>query len=848
MKTETAAKKSTAPLPIEPYDKVWGVGVNGVEKNPSPFPRVNRLIQFQREGKFPYMGTVDAQRALIVTEGYQKYAAYPQNIKWAMILRDIFQQVDIHIYPDELLVGEIAAPANAAPVYPEFSYDWVCNEIRDRPMDQRENDKYYMDDRTKEQLLSIEDFWKNKTVWDYVHNSFSEDELRLSHRGKKINIAALFIEAGVGHVCINYEKLFRIGFGGIRRQVEEKLAQLDLSQPENLEKQDFYRASLITLEGVSAYIHRFGVLAAQMAAEESDPDRRAELSRMSSNCLQVAEGPARDFWEAMQLWQLASDMVIIEANGHSVTYGRFDQIFYPYYKKDLEDGTFTREFMQELIECSYLKIDQLRKLRNADQIFFASGQPMGGTALDVGGVDQYGRDATNDLSYMALDAHAHTRISNPWLGVRLHEGTPYEFKVKTFNVILIGTGEPKIYNDAACIEAVMNFGKPLQDARDYVGIGCVELSVPGKTYGWHDVASFNLSLAMHMAINGGRCIDCDAACPYYERCAGAGRGLSINTGTLEDFQTFEEVLDSYAKQLRYLESSMLSTTNKMMRGQQQLKPLPYLSLVVDDCIEKGMDITRGGARYNNAGPQAVGVGTTIDSLSVLKQLVFEEKRVSGKQMLDALKANWKGYEPLYALVNSSRMHHFGNDDDYADDIGRFIIDQFCSNIDHKPTAAQGEYMPGVFSVTCNVMHGVNTPATPDGRKAFEPLSDCLGPVHTACASHDRSGPTAIAKSVAKLDHSRFGNGMILNWKFSPSAVSGDVGRENLMSLMDVYFAHMGMESQFAIIGRDTMLDAQKHPEQYQDLLVRIAGYSAYFVSLSKEVQDDLIGRTELSFD
>lgn len=848
MNMSAAATKNTAPLPIEPYDKVWGVGVNGTEKNPSPFPRINRIIQFQREGKFPYMGTVDAQRALIVTDGYQAYASYPQNIKWAMILRDILQKVDIHIYPDELLVGEIAAPANAAPVYPEFSYDWVCNEIRDHPMDQRTNDKYYMDEQTKSDLLSIEAFWKNRTVWDYVHSTFSEEELRLSHLGKKINIAALFIEAGVGHVCINYEKLFQIGFGGIRKQVEEKLATLDLSQPKALEKQEFYQASLITLEGVVSYITRYGRLAAQMAQKERDPVRRTELERISSNCLQIAEGPARDFWEAMQLWQLASDLVIIEANGHSVTYGRFDQIFYPYYQKALETGTFTREFMQELIECSYLKIDQLRKLRNADQIFFASGQPMGGTALDVGGVDRDGHDATNDLSYMALDAHAHTRISNPWLGVRLHEGTPHEFKVKTFNVILIGTGEPKIYNDASCIAALMKFGKPIEDARDYVGIGCVELAVPGKTYGWHDVASFNLALALQMAINGGRCIGCGAHCPFYKDCAGAGNGLSIDTGSLKEFTSFDQVLDSYAAQLRFLEANMLSTTNKMMRGQQKLKPLPYLSLVVDDCIEKGMDITLGGAHYNNAGPQAVGVGTAIDSLSAIKQLVFEEKRVSGADFLDALEQNWEGYEALRALVNSSRVHHYGNNDDYADELGCFIIDQFCSNIDHKPTAAQGEYMPGVFSVTCNVMHGANTPATPDGRKAKEPLSDCLGPVHNNGASHDRNGPTAIALSATKMDHTRFANGMILNWKFSPSAVSGDIGRENLMSLMDVYFERMGMESQFSIIGRETMLDAQKHPEQYQDLLVRIAGYSAYFVSLSKEVQDDLIGRTELSFD
>lgn len=841
-------RKGYVPEAVEPYDKDFGTGVNGQDKAPSPFPRINRLLETQRTLEAQYMGVVDAQRALIVTEGYKKYTAYPKNIMWAMIFRDICRQVDIHIYDEELIVGEIAAPANAAPVYPEFSFDWICDEIRSHPLDQRTHDKYVIDDKTKELLLGIEDFWKNKTLWDIVHNGLSEQERRISHAGQKINLAALFIEGGIGHVCINYEKLFDIGFGGIRKTVEEKLASLDPTDPASVEISEFYQAELITLEAVKIYITRFGELAAKLAAEEKDPQRKAELSRMSSNCLQVAEGVPRDFWEAIQLWQLASDLVIIESNGHSVTYGRFDKIFWPIYKRDKENHTFSQEFMQELIECSFIKIDQLRKLRNSAQIVFASGQNMGGTALDVGGVDRRGHDITNDLTFMVLDAHAHTRIPNPWLGVRLHDGSPYELKVKTFNVIRIGTGEPKIFNDNSCIKAMMAFGKTLQDARDYVGIGCVELSVPGKTYGIHDVSSFNLAKAMHLAVNNGRCIDCSDKCRYWSSCAGVGKSLSIDTGSLSTFSSFDEVMDSYKKQLKHLERLMLSTANKIILGQMRHKPLPYLSLVIDDCIENGMDVSAGGAQYNNAGPQAVGVATTIDSLAAIKQLVFDEKTVAGSELLQAIKDNWEGHEQLYSRVNSSHMHQYGNDDDYADDIGVEIIDTFCSNIDHMPTPTGGEYMPGVFSVTCNVMHGLNTEATPEGRKAFEPLSDCLGPAHTQAGSHDRNGPTAIAKSATKLDHVRFGNGMILNWKFSPGAVSGDSGRDNLISLMDVYFENDGMESQFAVVGSETLKDAQKNPEKYRDLLVRIAGYSAYFVNLSKEMQDDLIGRTELSFD
>ncbi len=840
----TAVKKSVEPLAIEPFDKEWGVGVSGLTENPSPFPRINRMLKWLKE----LDTSADAQRAMIVTEAYEKYAMYPQNIKCAMAMRDVLYRVDIRIWPDELIVGELAAPPNSAPVYPEFSYDWLCDELVNAPMDLRKNDRYVIDEKTKQDLLSIQQNWKNKTVSEAIMSSFSEDELKGSHVGKGINLYGLYIYAGVGHVCADYQKLFQIGFGGIRREIEEAMAQLDTTKPEDLRKNEFYQAELIVLDGASEYIRRYGRLAAEMAASETDPVRKAELERVSSNCLHVAEGAPRDFWEAIQLWHIATNMIIIESNGHSVTYGRFDRLFYPFYKADIEAGRFQREFMQELIEHAFLKMHQLRKIRDKTAIVFSSGTIMGGTALDVGGVDENGDDITNDVSYMVLDAHAHTRIPNPWMGVRLHEGSPWEFKVKTFNVIRIGTGEPKIFNDSAMINCLMNYGKPLREARNYVGVGCVEPCIPGKTYGWHDSSSFNIAKVLQMAINHGRCIDCSKSCFRYSRCAGAGGGLSIDTGGLDTFRSFDEVKDSFDRQMKYWCDLLISGINKIDIAHQRLKPLPYLSLLIEDCIGKGMDVTAGGAVYNHSGPQGVGIGTAADSLSVIKQLVFDEKSVSGEELLNALKTNWKGYEPLYALVNSDRMHHYGNDDDYADDLARFVIGTYCKHVEHRPTPHGGEYMPGVFSVTANVMHGTFTGATPDGRRAYEPLSDCMGPVHTQAGSHDRRGPTAIAKSVAKLDHARIGNGIILNWKFSPAAVSGETGRDNLIGLMDVYFKHHGMQSQFSIVGKETLVDAQQHPENYKDLLVRIAGYSAYFVELSTELQNDLIGRTELSFD
>jgi formate C-acetyltransferase len=844
MIAQQSAKDNTAPCVVEPFDKEWGVGVSGLTDAPSPFPRINNILRWMKERDT----SADAERARIVTEGYKKYAMYPQNIKCAMTLRDVLERVPINIWPEELIVGELAAPPKSAPIYPEFSMDWLCEELEQDLFSKRNNDRYVIGEETRRDILALWDDWKGRTVSEAIMHSFSEDEIKGSHVGKGVIFYGLFIYAGVGHVCADYETLFRIGFGGIRERVLEAMALLDTTNPDDVLKKEFYEAERIMLEGVTAYISRYGRLAEEMSKKESEPQRRRELTRIAANCLHVAENAPRDFWEAIQLWHIATNMIIIESNGHSVTYGRFDKLFYPFYKNDIETGNLTRPFMQELIEMSFLKMHQLCKIRDKLAIVFSSGTIMGGTALDVGGVDEDGNDITNDLSYMVLDAHAHTRIPNPWMGVRLHSGSPEEFKIKTYNVIRIGTGEPKVFNDEPMIDSLLKYGKPLRDARDYVGIGCVEPAVPGKTYGWHDSSSFNMAKVLQLAINGGRCIDCNEECPRHAKCAGAGGRLGVDTGSLATFKNFDEVLTSFDRQMKYWCDLMISGINKMDIAHQRLKPLPYLSLLVRGCVDKGMDVSRGGALYNHSGPQAVGPATAADSLTAIRQLVFDEKRITGEEYLRALKANWDGHEWLKALVNSDKVRHYGNDDDYADEMFKFVIETYCKYIEHRPTPHGGEYMPGVYSVSNNVLHGAFTSATPDGREAYEPVSDCLGPVHTHSGSHDKNGPTAIANSVTKYDHSRIANGVILNWKFSPSTVSGIVGRDTLISFMDAYFEKRGMQSQFNIIGKELLQEAQKNPSEYKDLLVRVAGYSAYFTELNRELQNDLITRTELSFD
>ncbi len=840
------ASSCEAPKPIglEPFDKEWAVGASGMDENPSPFARVNRLRNFAFDTDF----TVDHQRARLVTEAYRKYAEEPPITKCARTLAHVLNSVSITIVPDELIVGEMAAPLKSAPIFPEHSYAWIIDELDNHPWHKRQHDKYSVSRKSVRELRKIGEFWKRKTLEEAILAELSEDEKKGTNVGRGIYLLNLYMYGGVGHLQLNYEKLFALGYGGLKRQVRDKLAALYAAGSDDRSKREFYEAELIVLDAASNYLRRYAALAREMAGRERDAGRIQDLTRVAENCEWVAEHPPRTMWEALQLWFIATLVTLIETNGHSVSFGRFDQYMYPFYRRDLESGAATKESIQELIELACVKLMWCTKLRDRMTTISNSGRGMGGESLTLGGVDADGNDATNDLTFMCLDAHAHTRLSVPWFCVRWHENTPWELKVKTANVIRIGTGQPKVFNDQAAVPAALRVGRTLADARNYHVVGCVEIDAGGKEYGWHDAAYFSIARVLELAINDGRCLGCAEHCPMWATCAGAGKRLGPATGSLAQFTSFEQVLEAYDKQMAYWVGLMIAGIEKMDRVHQRLKPLPYLSALIDDCVEKGTDVTAGGAHYNFTGPQAVGVGTVADGLAAIKQLVFEQKRVSGKDFLDALENNWVGHEPLYALVNSEKVHHYGNDDDYADELARFGADTYCKYVEGRPNARGGTYVPGVYSVSANVGIGLLQWASPDGRKAFEPVSDCLGPVHTCAASHDTKGPSAMAKSVTKLDHIRAGNGTLLNWKFSPGCVTGEAGRDNLISLLDVYFDRKGMHSQFNIVSRQTLEAAMAHPEQYKHLLVRVAGYSAYFVELSKPLQYDIISRTELSFD
>ena len=827
--------KANRPEAIEPYDKVWGVGISGLDENVSPFPRINSMLEKTKNA----VSRADTERAVILTNAYEKYKGDPQIIKVAKAFRDILSQVTVRIDEEELIVGEIAAPAWHAPLYPDFSIQWLVQEMDDTTIpdfSERANDRYVITDEVRRVVREIAPKWEGVSNVDLIKKALSKEEAKGSTLlGNGMYANDLYSYNGIGHICIDYPMLLKTGFGGVRKKVEKKLEELQIgSTPEASKQRLFWQAQLISLEGAVTYFKRYAKLASEMAASCEDADRKTELERIASNCDWVAENPARDFWEAVQLWFLATNLILIESNGHSVTYGRFDQIMGPYYEKSIKEGTLTREFMQELIECSFIKMDQLRKIRGFGETIIASGIGWGGTALNVGGVDANGEDAVNDVSYMVLDAHAHTRITNPWMGVKLSEKNPKEFWTKAFNVIRIGTGEPKIYNDEKVVESMTNYGVPLSQARNWVGIGCVEPEVPGYTYGWHDADYFNTAKVLTFALNGGRDPE-------------TGEQEGPDNGTLATFRSFDEVKHAFEVQLKYWIDCMVSTINTMDLVHQKNKPLPYLSLLVNDCIDRGQDISAGGARYNYTGPQCVGLGTVADALSTIKQLVFDEKKITGAELMKALQDNWEGHEALRAYINSDQVHHYGNDDDYADELAQYVMNKYCEFVEHRPNARGGEYRPGVYSVSINVPCGMGCCATPDGRASGEPVSDCLGPAHPGGVSHDVNGPLAVADSLAKLDQARIANGVILNWKFTPDTLSGDAGLDNFMNLMQGYFEKGGMQSQFNVTSKEILQKAQKEPQKYKDLMVRVAGYSAFFTELSPELQSDLIGRTELSF-
>jgi len=766
------------------------------------------------------------ERALIYTRVYQETEGEPMIVRRAKALRALLKEMTIYIQDGELIVGNQASTPRSAPVYPETE---TCYLLEDglESFETRHEDPFVVPEDVKRKLEDVLPWWENKTVEEVAPHIMPELTCRLMNLNHKVFHPEIHLRGGIGHVAGGFERVLERGFEGLKKEAEQRLRELDYIDPEDMDKKDFYRAAIITCEGVMVFAKRFSKLARNLAKGEKDPHRKKELKKIAEVCSQVPAKPARTYHEVVQSIWFSHLFLQIESNGLGVSPGRLDQYLYPYYKNDLEAGSVTTEEAQELLECIWVKIEEIKRVYDCECARNFAGYTTG-LNVTIGGQKKDGTDATNDVSYMCLDAQYNLRTAHPNFTVRYHNKLADALLNRAAEVIRLGTGMPEILNDEAHIPSLMNRGIKLEDARSYTNIGCVEPAVPGKTCSWSNAAMFNLGKCLELALNNGKCMLC-------------GEQAGPETGEPSTFTSIEDVVKAYDKQVTFFVKHMVISLNAIDRAHKELVQTPYLSLLVSDCLEKGKDITAGGAHYNFTSPQGVGVADVADSLAAIDRLVFQEKAITMDALISALKTDFENKEPLrQKLINGAPK--YGNDIDYVDQLARHVGRIYCEEVEKYKNPRGGIYNPGLYPVSANVPLGRNTAALPNGRKAMTPLADGISPTHGS----DQNGPTAVVKSVSKVDQMIASNGTLLNQRLSPGLLADKKGLQSLSNLIRTYFDFRGKHIQFNVVDSKTLREAQKKPDQYGNLVVRVAGYSAFFTQLHKDVQDDIIGRTEQS--
>jgi len=796
-------------------------------KNAVDMSRVARL----RDRFLNTTPAVCSERAKIVTQAYQDYQCDPVVLKRAKTLGRILEEMTIFIGEDELVVGNMASKPRSAPIFPEFSYTWVVTEMDQAPFEERESDKFLIDGETKADLRNLADFWVGKTVNDFALRSLPETALETIKNSAVFAFSPeVLILSGNGNFSPNYKKILERGFNGIKKDAEDNLAKLGIpADGTEIEKYNFWKAIIFSCEAIMVYARRYAELAKDLAANESDPKRKAELMRIAEVCEKVPANPASTFREACQSFYFFHIVLHIETNGHSISPGRFDQYMFPYFRNDMDAGLITGSEAQELIECLWIKLSEINKIRPVGATKAFGGYPMFQN-LCVGGQTREGRDATNELTYMCLDATKNVRLHQPSISARVWNGTPYPLWKKLVEVTRTGLGMPALHNDEVIIPALLNRGKPLEDARSYSIVGCVEPAIQGYdlgcTGGTGDAPFFNMAACLEYAINDGKSLM-------------SGVQVGPRTGSLADFRDFDEVRAAYEKQIKFFVDTFAVITNNADLMHRQLSPLPFRSCGIEPCVERGLDVNSGGAQYNGTGTAGVGVSNTGDSLMAIKKVVFDDGMLSGAELLDTLKNNWEGQEVLRNRILAN-VPHYGNDISEVDDMAAWAAGVYLHHTEQS-VGPRGRYNPGLWPVSSNIPLGMGVGASPDGRKAGEALADGISPVH----GRDLSGPTALLNSAARIDHQISSNGTLLNLRFHPSALEGEAGEAALIAALKTFFDMKGMHVQYNVVSSQTLRDAQRTPEKYRDLIVRVAGYSALFVGLDPKLQEDIITRTEI---
>jgi len=762
------------------------------------------------------------QPARIETESYKQTEGEPAIVRRARAFRDIARGIEIRIHPGEPIVGNRSPLPRMGVVTPSAAVSWVDRELDTLP--ERPQDPFDVDEQDILELREcIFPYWRGETLEEQVAASIPPDvKEAIDARAFQLNQT----DHAQGHILPDVEIWLREGPCGLRSRVIETRERLGKNGELPQDKADFYRAAEICLTAASEFMVRYASLACELETTATSEERARELGEIARNCRHLATHPPESFWQALQSVAFLFVLLQVESNASSFSPGRFDQYMMPFLHRDLDAGILDLPQAQELLECLWIKFNEIVLLRSAGGARYFAGFPIGFNVM-TGGQLADGQDATNLLSYMCLQAQADVRLPQPNLSVRLHRNTPDEFLAAATRVISLGTGMPQVFNDEVIVPGQERRGVAHADALDYAAVGCVELSIPGKALGWSDSAMFNLVRVLELTLQGG-------AVPE------TGQRIGPQTRRLEELRSFNELEEAYATQLRYYIGLMVRGANIVDRVHARVCQTPFLSTVIADCIGKGRDVTDGGARYNFSGPQGVQIANLADSLAALKMLVFERKEISPFRLMEALSGNFAGDEVLRQRLLTGAPK-YGNDDAYVDEIGSRWAKFYCEEVGRYSTARGGTFQPGFYTVSAHVPLGHNVGATPDGRLAHTPLADGgLSPV----AGRDLKGPTAVLRSVSRIDQELASNGVLLNLKFLPSFFrhAGSIGwfTAFLRGFVDLRIGHV----QFNVVSAETLRRAQENPEQFRSLVVRVAGYSAYFVELNGEIQDEIIRRTE----
>lgn len=790
---------------------------------------ISERMAHLREKVLETKPSVCTERALFYTEAYREHENEPVIIRRAYALEKTLKKMTIFIGDGELIAGNHSSRLRAAPIFPEYAIDWLTEEMNE--LDKRPGDAFYITDQHKKDITEIASWWKGKVLYDRGRELMTQ-ELRDIHDAAIIR-ATGNLTSGDAHIAVN---LFRILSTGIDGYLEEtRRYHNNLSEEDN--RNNFYRALSTSLEAFKYFIRRYAILAEELSKEETEPERRNELHVISRNCEHIAGNPPENFYQALQLVFFVQLVLQIESNGHSVSLGRMDQYLYPFYRHDIETGKINREFASELLENTWIKLLSINKIRPWTHTEFSAGGPLYQN-VTIGGQHIDGSDAVNELSFLILESVGRMRLTQPNLSVRFHKNISEDFLMECIRVIEKGFGMPAFNNDEIVIPELIKLGVEKEDAFNYSAIGCIEIAVPGKWgYRCTGMSFLNLMRVFLASLYDG-----------LDRYS--GKTFHKGTGNFTGFKSFDDLYSAWQEQIKYYTAKTVEVDTAVDTALEELVPDILCSAFVDDCVAHGKTIKEGGSKYDFVSGLQVGIANLGNSMAAIKKLVFEEKRITKNQLIEAIENDFEGdggEKTRQLLLNYAPK--YGNDNDYVDLLLRDAYMEFIRELDKYHTTrynrgpAGCRYYAGTSSISANVPNGAVVSATPDGRKAWTPVAEGSSP----SSGTDVLGPTAVFKSVSKLPTGKIMGGVLLNQKLSPATLRNDSDKHKLASMLRTFFTDLkGWHVQYNIVSRETLLAAKREPEKYRDLIVRVAGYCAFFTTLSPDTQDDIIARTEQS--